>query len=90
MIVSSKLQAGFIAFAVFLISGVIAFAVPPQRRTVIKVSRPDEPVEIVAINARAKRSSLANRFRGKMIGRAAFLLSLKIIQPNWFHGYGWL
>ncbi len=65
MINRSTLQLGSVAIAILLLSAALTLAVPPQRRTVHKLSHPGEPVEIIAIKAKGKAIKFGKPFPGK-------------------------
>ena len=64
MITRPKPLLGFIAVVAFLFS-TTALAVPPPKRTINKLSRPNEPVQIIAVKLKGKAIEFGKPFPGK-------------------------
>ena len=59
-----KLSIHFIAIALVLFCSAWVFAIPPRQRTVKRLSRPNEPVEIIAVKVKGKAVEFGKAFAG--------------------------
>jgi len=65
MIVSSKLSLSWLVIALLLFPSALVFAKPPvQLRTVNRLSRPNEPVQITAVKVKGKAVRFGKAFAG--------------------------
>jgi len=66
MIVRSKLSLSWLVIALLLFSSALVFAKPPlQSRTVNRLSRPNEPVQISAVKVKGKAVGFGKAFAGR-------------------------
>lgn len=65
MISRLRLSLCFTALALVLLCTTAAFATPARKRTVSKLSRPNEPVELIAIRVKGKPVAFEKAFAGK-------------------------
>ena len=60
-----KLLRRFAAIAFFLLCCVLTLAIPPRSRTVKRLSRPGEPVQIIAVKVKGKTVEFGKPFAAK-------------------------
>ena len=65
MITASKLSRSYPVIAALLFCSMMVIAVPPRPRIIKKLSRPDEPVKIIAVKVKGKPVTFGKAFPGK-------------------------
>jgi hypothetical protein len=65
MTTGSKLSRSFLVIVALVFCSAMAIAVPPRPRTVKKLSRPNEPVEIIAVKWKGKAVEFGKAFPGR-------------------------
>jgi hypothetical protein len=76
MISRSRLPLRSPALALLLCCAALAVALPPQKRTVNRLSRPNEPVQIIAVKAKGKAIEFGKPFAGRnsWLGDLSFVI----------------
>jgi hypothetical protein len=65
MISRLRLSTRFIVLALIVLCTTAAFATPPRKRTVSKLVRPNEPIELIAIRVKGKPIIFEKAFAGQ-------------------------
>ena len=65
MITASKLSGSFLVISTLLFSATMVTGVPPRPRTIKKLSRPHEPVTIIAVKIKGKAVEFGKAFPGR-------------------------